>query len=315
MKRKSSSQCVCFNLRVLIHLSILLASALLASIATAQEVWVARYKGVVGGWDGAYAIAVDGSGNVYVTGKSVRTSGDYDYATIKYNASGAQQWVTRYNGPGDSDDGAYAVAVDGSGNVYVTGYSLGSGTIFDYATIKYNASGAQQWVARYDGTGNGNDYAYAIAVDGSGNVYVTGRSTGSGNGFDYATIKYNSVGQQQWVVRYDGPVSSDDSAVAIAVDSSGNVYVTGGSAGMGGVGCINFICDDYATIKYDTAGTQQWVARYNGPGNSSDNAVAIAVDGASNVYVTGTSGGSRGGWRLRDDQVQCVRHTTVGCPL
>src|SRR6266545_989623 len=262
MKRKSSSQCVCFNLRVLIHLSILLASALLASIATAQEVWVARYKGVVGGWDGAYAIAVDGSGNVYVTGKSVRTSGDYDYATIKYNASGAQQWVTRYNGPGDSDDGAYAVAVDGSGNVYVTGYSLGSGTIFDYATIKYNASGAQQWVARYDGTGNGNDYAYAIAVDGSGNVYVTG-----------------------------------------------------GSAGMGGVGCINFICDDYATIKYDTAGTQQWVARYNGPGNSSDNAVAIAVDGASNVYVTGTSGGSGGGWRLRDDQVQCVRHTTVGCPL
>jgi hypothetical protein len=101
-----------------------------------------------------------------VTGGS--TSGAYDYATIKYDASGAEQWVARYNGPGNLDDSASAIALDDSGNVYVTGYGAGSGTSLDYATIKYDTSGAEQWVARYNGPGNFNDDARAIAVDGSG---------------------------------------------------------------------------------------------------------------------------------------------------
>jgi hypothetical protein len=73
---------------------------------------------------------------VYVTGSSIGTN--YDYATIKYNSSGVQQWVIRYNGPGNSYDYASSLAVDGSGNVYVTGVSFGSGTYYDYATIKYS---------------------------------------------------------------------------------------------------------------------------------------------------------------------------------
>ena len=99
-------------------------------------------------------------------------------------------WVARYDGPDNYDDEAVAIAVDGSGNVYVTGRSDGSGTAQDYATIKYNSAGQQQWVARYDGPGGNDDVANAIAVDGSGNVYVTGSSYGSGTDRDYATIKY-----------------------------------------------------------------------------------------------------------------------------
>jgi hypothetical protein len=98
-------------------------------------------------------------------------------------------------------------------------------------------------VRRYNGPGNGSDQATAIAVDNSGNVYVTGASTGSGTGYDFTTIKYLANGDSGWVMRYDGPASGDEASVAIAVDDSGNVYVTGWSQDGGGY-------DDYCTIKY-----------------------------------------------------------------
>jgi len=255
-------------------------------LSQVTQQWVARYNGPGNGIDEAYSIAVDGLGNVYVTGVSVGSGTYDDYCTIKYDSAGIQQWVARYNGPGNSGDYAYSIAVDGSGNVYVTGVSVGSGTSWDYCTIKYNSAGVQQWVARYDGPGNSGDYAYSNAVDGSGNVYVTGKSWGGyGIGYDYCTIKYNSSGGLQWVARYNGPGDSTDVAWSIALDGSGNVYVTGSSYGSG----TSF---DYCTIKYNSSGIQQWVARYNGPGNNDDRANSIAVDGSGNVYVTGYSIGS-----------------------
>jgi hypothetical protein len=232
--------------------------------------------------NGLEAIAIDDFGNVYVTGTTNGHNplgGDPDYGTVKYNSAGQQQWLATYNGSMDGWDQARAIAIDKSGNVYVTGRSAGLGTgRYDYATVKYNTSGQEQWVARYNGPGNDWDGAEAIAVDGSGSVYVTGESVGS-NLFDYATIKYDSSGQEQWVARYDGPGNStDDTARAIVLDTSGNAYITGTSAG------------DYATIKYDSIGREEWVARYSGVKDGSDNAYAIAVDSSGNVYVTGSSG-------------------------
>ena len=230
-----------------------------------------------------YSIAVDNDGNVYVTGSTEGIETDFDYATIKYNSSGVQQWVQRYNGPGNSMDDAISIAVDSSGNVYVTGSSAGIRNLdADYATIKYNSSGVEQWVARYNGPGN-YDYATSIAVDNSGNVYVTGNSRGIDSTADYATIKYNSLGVEQWVARYNG--NSADFATSIAVDNEGNVYVTGNSYSIVGI--------DYATIKYNSSGVEQWVARYrryNGKKNY-DYATSIAVDNEANVYVTGLSYG------------------------
>ncbi|HEU4772638.1 MAG TPA: SBBP repeat-containing protein [Candidatus Udaeobacter sp.] len=246
-----------------------------------QEAWVARYKAPGPfSFNDATGIAVDNSGNVYVTGTS-----NSDYATVKYNPEGQEQWDARYDGPAHGTDQASAIAIDNSGNVYVTGRSDAGGFVFNYATIKYDSAGQQEWVARYDGPGNGHDIAKAIAVDGSGNVYVTGSSMGSDTSVDYATIKYNAAGQQQWVARYTGPESGDhpDEARAIAVDSSGNVYVTGGSWDPDNSRY------DYATIEYNTAGQQEWVARYNGPGNGHDIANDIAVDTSGNICVTGDS--------------------------
>ncbi|GAG14504.1 unnamed protein product, partial [marine sediment metagenome] len=228
-----------------------------------NQLWVARYDGPASGDDRARAIAVDAWGNAYVTGRSYGGDTTEDYATIKYDGDGNQLWVARYDGPASGDDMAEAIAVDGSGNAYVTGRSYGGDTTEDYATIKYDGDGNQLWVARYDGPASGDDMAEAIAVDGSGNVYVTGWSYGSDTAEDYATIKYDGDGNQLWVARYDGPASGNDRAVGIAVDGSGKVYITGHSLG-------HHTWDDYATIKYDGDGNQLWVARYDGPASIDD---------------------------------------------
>jgi len=252
--------------------------------STGIQQWVTRYNGPGNSYDGAYAIVVDGSGNIYVTGYSYGPGTDFDYATIKYNSVGVQQWVSRYNGPGNAQDLAFSIAVDDQGNAYVTGWSHGSDTVYDYATIKYNSAGIQQWVARYDYSEE-EERANSITIDGQGNVYVTGSSYNLNTYFDYATIKYNAVGETLWVRRYNGSGNYWDEASSVAIDGQGNVYVSGYSDGLG-------TSEDYATIKYNSAGVQQWVARYNGPGNYEDWAHAMALDGSGNVYVTGYSTGS-----------------------
>jgi uncharacterized delta-60 repeat protein len=251
-----------------------------------QEQWVARYSGSANGGGSAAAMTIDNAGNLYVTGTAVNGNSGADYATVKYNSAGQQQWVAFYSGPGTpgNSDSAEAIVLDPSGNVYVTGESQGVGTDLDYATVKYNSAGQQQWAARYVGPSD-HDEAHGIGVDSTGNVYVTGFSYNSGSNYDYATVKYNSAGQQQWVDRYDGPANSTDFANAVAVDNSGDVYVTGTS--IGDVGYY-----DYATVKYNSSGQRQWVARYDGPGHDSDEATTIVTDGLGNVYVTGYSSGS-----------------------
>jgi hypothetical protein len=247
--------------------------------------WLRSYNGPGNGTDYAVAIAVDGSNNVYVTGESVGSGTNGDYATIKYSPDGDTAWVRRYNGQGNHLDKAQAIAIDDSGNVYVTGCSIGDGTHNDYATIKYRPNGDTAWVRRYHRVGGSQEWARAIAVDDSGNVYVTGNGQGDGTDYDFVTIKYYPDGDTAWLRRYNGPANGMDFGRAIAVDDSGYVYVTGYSESTDSY-------RDYATVKYDASGNEVWVRRYNGPpGNGTDEAFSLTIDDFSNVYVTETSGG------------------------
>jgi len=245
------------------------------------QLWSQRYNGTADSTDEAAAIAVDGSGNVFITGKSKGTGSSYDYLTVKYDSSGIQKWIQRYNGPGNNWDWATSIGTDDSGNVYVTGLSVGLTTDYDFATIKYNSSGVQQWIQRYNGPANGFDYSRSLKCDRQGNIYVTGESTGSGLNFDYVTIKYNSSGVQKWIQRYNSPANSSDISYSISLDSSSNVYVTGGSF-LG----LSYDC---TTIKYDSSGVQKWIQHYNSPDNETDYGYSVATDDKGNVYVGGGS--------------------------
>lgn len=250
-----------------------------------NELWVARYDGPAHRDDIASAVAVDAESNVYVTGSSYGLGTGLDYATIKYDPDGNELWVARYDGPGSRDDGAGAIVVDAEGRVYVTGGSYG-GYTQDYATIKYDADGTPLWVQRYSGGLPPGGGAGHIRLDNEGNVYVTGVVwMGPPRYDDIATLKYNSEGQLIWATFYNGPGSGADVPYDLRTDSEGYVYVTGGSQWLA------TLAMDYVTIKYDSEGNEVWVARYSGPAHVNDVALALAVDVAGNVYVTGFSYG------------------------
>jgi lipocalin len=260
------------------------------------QLWVSRYNGSGNGPDHAYAVQVSPDGSkVFVTGESysaVSGSG-YDSVTVAYDAStAASLWSRRYNGPYNGDDHSYALSVSPDGSkVFVTGDSIAStGTHFDSVTVAYATStGAQLWVKRYAGTGNGaGTLAAGVSSDGS-TVFVTGHNTGSTSSDDYLTVAYAApTGAVLWTKRYNGPGNGYDSASALGVSPDGSkVFVTGYSTGS--------TSPDYATVAYDAStGAQLWAKRYNGPGDNADGASALAVspDG-SRVFVTGQSLGAQ----------------------
>lgn len=247
------------------------------------QLWVSYYPpSNVSGVDIPTAISVDTAHNVYVTGTTTSGVPNTDYLTLKLNpVNGSILWSKTYNGPGNGTDHPTGIVADDSMNVYVTGWSLGAGTNYDFATIKYDPNGDSSWVRRYNGPANGVDSALAMALQGFNGLYVTGTSVDSG--YDYLTVKYDpGTGDTLWTARYNGNGFGNDIARAIVLRAANQVYVTGSSQSAAGD-------DDYLTILYNGSGVEQWVSRYDGPAHGNDEAYDIALNGASTVFVTGKS--------------------------
>jgi hypothetical protein len=251
--------------------------------SSGDTVWARSLNGPWGDHDYPSSFTVDDSGNVYVTGHTTCAWTSQNYMTIKYSSVGDSVWMRLYNHTANEDESANDIAVDNDGNVYVTGKSWDHATRYDYATVKYDSSGNEVWVTRYNGVSDSTDIAEAITVDTSGNVYVTGSSFVSDSAPDIVTIKYSGDGDTVWTRYYDGSGGRGDYPTAMAIDGAGNIYVIGRSVEANA---------DYCVIKYDSDGNELWDAHYNGIGNSSDVAHALAIDESCNVYVTGESNGS-----------------------
>jgi len=230
-------------------------------------------------YDEARGVATDSSGNVYVTGYTEggldgnTNLGKADLFVVKYNSSGTKQWANQL-GTWDTDF-ANGVATDSSGNVYVTGStyrSLDGNTSAgnaDLIVVKYNSSGTKQWTKQLGSSSD--DYANDVVTDSSGNAYVTGTTYGgldgntSAGNADLFVVKYNSSGTKQWTKQLG--TSSTDTANGVTTDSSGNVYVAGGTYG-GLDGNTSAGVNDLFIVKYNSSGTKQWT---NQLGSSSRN--------------------------------------------
>lgn len=250
--------------------------------------WATNWNGSAFFDDMPTALVLDPSGDVLITGYTEpdTVTGSEDYITLKFASStGSLVWQAQFNRPGvvSGKDEAYGLAVDALGDVYITGRSS-NGIDEDIVTIKYNGvTGISIWTLIYN-SGNGDDRGLALTLDNAGNVLVTGRND-NGNNDDIRTIKYSATGVLQWSKFYNGPANQNDRGLAIAVDATDNVYVTGQTD------VDNTIVTDYdiLTIKYNSAGVAQWSRIEPGNALQDDIPSAMAVDAAGNVIITGKS--------------------------
>ena len=227
------------------------------------------------------------------------------------------QW-TKLIGATNSEAG-WDVAIDSSGNAYVTGNTHGTldGTSAGYSDIflvKYNSSGVKQWT-RQLGTGY-HDYGYGVAVDPSGNAFVTGatvRGLAEGTSLVNSTpvtflVKYNSSGTKQWTKQVGE--GAYNKGYDVTTDSSGNAYVTGYTAGTID-GNTNQGWNDMFLMKYNSSGTRQWSKMLGTSGNDHGNGVAL--DSSNNVYVTGVVDGVLdGNTSAGEDDIFLVKYNSSG---
>ena len=289
------------------------------------------YASYLGGTnaDVASAIAVDGNGNIYLTGETA----SHDFPTNAFSPAfgGARDaWVAKLTGRdsnlvystylgGSSDDRGQSIAVDSSGNAIVVGFTASvdfpvtnalqtnfAGGLYDIFVTKLGSDGATKLFSSYLG-GSGDDEAFRVALDGAGSAYLTGSTTSTnfpGAGLPYSTnsgfmdafvLKLDATGTNLVYMTYLGGVSNDQ-GWSIAVDTKGSAYVVGSTASADFPTSNAFQSalagsDDVFVAKLNAGGTALEYSTFLG-GNGSDQGYGIALDNAGNAYVTGTTASS-----------------------
>ena len=275
--------------------------------------WAIQVGGT--GYDMGMDIAVDGSGNAYVTGTfeetvsfgshSLTANGRSDLFVAKLSPSGNWLWAVKAGGP--SYDIVSGIAVDGEGNIFVTGFfrfsaSFGSFNLTatgeagreDIFAAKLDSSGNWLWAVNAGGTYL--DIAKGIAVDGEGNAYVTGsivdtaifgnHSLTSNGQHDIFVAKLSPSGNWLWATKAGG--EEGDDGYSIVVDSSGNAYVTGYFTETATFGNHSLTANgDYDIFVAKLSPSGNWLWAVKAGGINIDEGYGIAIDGAGNAYVTG----------------------------
>jgi len=283
-----------------------------ASVSTATpttEIEVIRY-GALGGriwtrriasgtWSMPESIAVDAAGNAYIAGSTLGVTTGVDFLTARVNADGTLGWVDVRDNGAARDDFGTDVAIDKTGNVYVTGTATRPAPPFDTdaVTLKYAPSGSLLTAVAFDTPTHGDETANAIAInDLIDGAFVTGSTTAPGGMRDALTFRVQGSAVR-WSRIFAGTPSGHDEGHDLAFDPSGFLYVVGETRGGTGSG------PDYLLLKYQPLiGTFVWSATMDGPAGLEDVASSIAIDGArGQVWIAGRSDGLTGVGAQRRD--------------
>ncbi len=267
-----------------------------------------RQLGAAGKKTVGIGLAIDPSGHIYIAGYTTGgldgnvLTGAIDFFLTKYNSDGVKQF-TRQLGTTGQETRGYGVATDGSGNVFVVGYTEGSldgntlaGTD-DFFVTKYDSSGVKQFT-RQLGVAGALTYGTAVATDITGNVFVVGYTTGGLDGstltgtYDFFVTKYNSSGVKQFT-RQLGAAGAATFGNEVTIDASGNIYVVGATGGSLD-GNVQAGTDDFFYTKYDNSGVKQYTRQLGVTGRETDGN-GVAIDANSNVYIAGSTGGGLDG--------------------
>ena len=251
--------------------------------------------------DSGKSVALDSNGNIFVTGytegafegfTNLGSSGDI--FLTKWNPDGTHAWNRQW-GTSEPDYGE-SVAVDSNGNIFVTGPTLGDldGTnmgIGDIFLTKWNKDGSKAWTKQW-GT-SVNDEGRSVAVDSNGYIFVTGPTLGNLDGntnmgsADLFLTKWNTDGSKAWTKQWG--TSESDSGKSVAVDSKGNIFVTGDTYGNLDGNTANGSKDIFLT-KWDTDGNKEWTQMHGT--DKKDEGNSVAVDSKGNIFVTGYTEGA-----------------------
>lgn len=267
---------------------------------TGREIWETRFD------DGltsiAWSLAVDSQDDLLIAGYATildeETGEARDQSFIrKFDSSGHQQWIVEIaSDSSGSYDEAYGVALDSQDNVFATGWTLGQLGAQAYGSydgwlVKLAPNGDRQWIRQF-GTAAA-DFAWDLAVDSRGDIYVTGWTFGSFEGasfssYDAFLIKYSNEGELLWTKQVG--TAADDGALGIAIDAQDSVYLTGYTNGdLGGVNQGEY---DMWGLKYNSDGSEVWRTQLGT--NKTEQAKDIKVDNRGQVYISGVSDGSFG---------------------
>lgn len=261
--------------------------------------WQKYYNGPTSGSDQPKVMTLDGTGKPIISGSSYSTAAGGAIVTIKYDTAGTQQWVHTFNGTvSNGNDTPVAVLTDASNNVFVAGTAYDSGTSYDLVVIKINGTtGAQMWATSLNGSGD--DAAFGLVLDSSGNPIVAGRYASNSSADFWAVKLDNATGGTTWNTRVTN--ASLDEPHAITLDGAGDVILTG-------VTNSGTYTGDFFTAKLSgSTGAQQWTATYDG-GVGVDNAIAVRATSTNDVVVFGTV--ARAAWQ--GDDLALIRYTSAG---
>lgn len=252
--------------------------------STGAALWTKVFSGSTSFDDEGSACLIDGSGKSWVGGHTENAQTQRDAILIGYDELGNEFTNQVWSGSGDNSDNAREFAIDASGNIYVTGYSVGKDTDRDMFLLKLNSSGDTLWTRTVSGTLFGSDEeANAIAIDNSGSVIISGYLKNSGTGSDITLHKYSSNGTLTWTAQYNNPANESDRSYDLATDATGNIYITGKTDVNNSPVLTN---DEIFTAKHSSTGVLLWSVIHGG-GSGTDRGRNIHITPSGEVYVCG----------------------------